>query len=236
MPIFRTKNWLSFLVACLVFGTPTIVSAQRVEFGIKAGVPITNIVEMNLGGFDAQTKRYTIGPVMDIHFPKSFSVEVSAMYKRFDQQGQGVTITGYTPCVEEDGSPFLCSTLKYPSTSRIGHSWEFPIAVQYHFPLESIRPYVEGGISFNNLSDVLGPRGVPFGPQPGQPPVGTRVEPTVNSLSRTGFLVGGGVDIKLPFGHLTPGVRFTQYGQESYPVLSSTNAVDIAVKFTFLKF
>jgi hypothetical protein len=94
---------------------------------------------------------------------------------------------------------------------------------------------VEGGISFNNLSEVLRPRGVPFGPQPGEPPVGTRVEPTVNSLSRTGFLVGGGVDIKLPFGHLTPGVRFTQYGKES-SILSSTNAVDIAVKFTFLKF
>ena len=221
-------------MACLVFGTPTIVFAQHVDFGIKAGVPLTNLFETTLGdGFEAHTKRYTVGPVMNIYFPGPLSIEISAMYKRFDQQGQGFTITGYTTCIEcEDGpSPIK----EYQSFSKAGHSWEFPVAVQYHIPLGSVRPYVEAGISFNNLSDVLGlppPSSPPLAPNP---PVGAVFAPTFNSLSRTGFLAGGGVDFKLPFGHLSPGLRYARYGEENF-FIPSTNAVDFVVKFTFVKF
>jgi len=208
-----------------------------VDFGFKAGVPITDIMATTLGGgFDANTKRYTIGPVVDIHFQGPLSIEVGAMYKRIDQQGGGFTITGYTPCVDEDGVPSICAIRKFQTISKAGHSWEFPVAVQYHIPWRSLRPYVEGGVSFNNLSDILGPPPQGFTQLAPNPPAGTVFAPTVNTLSRTGFLAGGGVEIKAPFGHLTPGLRYTRYSAENFGLIPSTNAVDFVVKFSFRKF
>jgi hypothetical protein len=222
-------------VACLFFLTATCVFAQHVEFGIKTGVPHTDIMQTAFGGFDAQTKGYTVGPVMNIHIPGPLSVEIGTMYKRIDQQGPVVTILGYT-CLECEEGPVAIRTIQ--STSKAGHSWEFPVAVQYHVPFRSLRPYVEGGISFNRLSDVLAPYQPP---NPlvfplGNPPVGAVLGPSVTSISRTGFLAGGGVDIKLPTGHLTPGVRYTRYGEERGSFFPSTNAVDFLLGFQLLKF
>jgi len=223
------------LVACLVFLTATSAFAQHVEFGIKTGVPRTDIMETGFGGFDAHTKGYTIGPVMDIRFPGPLSVEIGTMYKRIDQHGPAVTILGYT-CLECEEGPVAIRTIQ--STSKAGHSWELPVAVQYHVPIRSLRAYVEGGISFNRLGDVLAPYQQPY---PlvfplGNPPVGTVLAPSVTSISRTGFLAGGGVDIKLPTGHLTPGVRYTRYGEEKGSFFPSTNAVDFLLGFQLLKF
>jgi hypothetical protein len=219
------------LVACLVFLTASSAFAQHVEFGIKTGVPRTDIMENGFGGFGAQTQRYTIGPVMDIHFRGPLSVEISTMYKRIDQQGPVETILGYT-CLDCEEGPVAIRTIQ--STSKAGHSWEFPVAVRYHVPLRSLRPYVEGGISFNRLGDVLVPYQSPY--PLGNPPVGTVLAPSTTSISRTGFLAGGGVDIKLPTGHLTPGFRYTRYGEEKGSLFPSTNAVDFLVGFQVLKF
>jgi hypothetical protein len=236
-------NWVSFLVrgtiaGCLFFGAATSVFAQHVDFGFKAGVPITDIMATTLGGgFDANTKRYTIGPVMDIQSLKQLSIEIGAMYKRIDQQGEGFTITGYTPCVDfEDGTPYMCANVKSQSFSKAGHSWEFPVAVQYHIPWRSLRPYAEGGVSFNNLTDILGYPPPAFPPLAPNPPVGAVFAPTVNTISRTGFLAGGGVEIKVPFGHVTPGLRYTRYSEESFGLIRSKISVDFVVKFSFRKF
>src|SRR5262247_3715252 len=122
-----SENRPSFLVrgsislACLVFLTATSVFAQHVEFGIKTGLPRTDIMETSWGGgFDAQTKGYTVGPVMDIRFTGPFSIEIGTMYKRFDQQGPVMTILGYT-CLECEEGPI--AVRKFESTSKAGHSW-----------------------------------------------------------------------------------------------------------------
>src|SRR5262249_18433468 len=118
-------------VACLCFLTATCVFAQHVEFGIKTGLPRTDIMATAFGGFDAHTKGYTIGPVMDLRFWGPLSIEIGTMYKRIDQQGPVVTILGYT-CLECEEGPVAIRTIQ--NTSKVGHSWEFPVAVQYHVP------------------------------------------------------------------------------------------------------
>src|SRR3954451_15733441 len=100
-------KWLSSLcrgtaVACLLLTVASSAFAQRISVGIKAGVPLTDVVEANRGGisnlpFQAQTRRYTIGPVVDIGLPLGFGLEFGAMYKRFDQKSIARTITGFTP-------------------------------------------------------------------------------------------------------------------------------------------
>ena len=76
-------RWLSSFcrataVACLLLTAASSAFAQHISVGIKAGVPLTDVVEANGGGnqpFQAQTKRYTIGPVVDIGLLLGFSVE-----------------------------------------------------------------------------------------------------------------------------------------------------------------
>ena len=84
-------------MACLMLVVPPSAFAQHISVGIKAGVPLTDVVESESSAllYQAQTKRYTIGPVVDIGLPLGFGVEFGAMYKRFDQKSIAVTTTGF---------------------------------------------------------------------------------------------------------------------------------------------
>jgi hypothetical protein len=110
-------------------------------------VPLTGLLRSN--SVDArccqevptQTRRDVIGPVVDIELLIGFRVESGAMYKSFDQQSIAVTTIGFTTN-DETGYPIQQSA----GISAVGQSWEFPVAVQYHFSKSAIRPYVEGGV------------------------------------------------------------------------------------------
>jgi hypothetical protein len=211
-------------VACLLTVTATSAFAQRISVGIKAGVPLTDVFETAHTDlpFEAQTKRYTIGPVVDIGLPLGFGVEFGAMYKRFDQKSMTITTTGFVD-LGEDSYPIQ----QRAGISAVGHSWEVPVALQYHFFKSAIRPYVEGGVSFNHLSNVY--RFEPF--RIGSPLPFT-FGPRRGSFDRVGGLFGMGIDFKLHVIHVTPGFRFTHYNEPRY-WLPATNSVDFLVGFTF---
>ena len=232
-------KWLSSFcggtaVACLLLAAASSAFAQHISVGIKAGVPLTGLLrtEYEHGrcceSVATQTRRYTIGPVVDIGLPLGFGVEFGALYKRFDQQSYTVTTTGFTT----DGYPIQQTA----GISAVGHSWEFPLAVQYRFFKSAIRPYVEGGVSLNRLSNVysfqnvsINFRQLPF-----------TFAPLRGSFTRVGPLFGMGVDVKLHRVHVTPGLRYTHYNKLSALTACSSgsacrgnNAVDILVGFTF---
>ena len=216
-------------MACLLLAaSSSSVFAQQISVGIKAGVPLTDVVEAQSGElpFQAQTKRYTIGPVVDIGLPLRFGIEFGALYKRVDQKSVARTITGFIT-TGETGFPIE----QRADISAVGRSWEFPVAVQYHFSNSSIRPYVEGGISFNHLGTVYNFQNASFpSPTQRQPPF--TIAPIPGSFERVGGLFGIGVDFKLHIIHVTPGLRYTHYNEKSF-WLPSTNAVDFLVGFTF---
>ena len=147
-------------MACLLLAAASSAFAQHISVGIKAGVPLTDLVRTDSGDVrtSTQTKRYTIGPVVDIGLVLGFGVEFGAMYKRFDQQSFAVTTTGYVIIDEEDSYPITQTA----GISAVGHSWEFPLAVQYRFFKSAIRPYVEGGVSLNRLSNVYTVQQTPY--------------------------------------------------------------------------
>ena len=192
-------------MACLLLAAASSAFAQHISVGIKGGVPLTDLVTTNSGDVrtSTQTKRYTIGPVVDIGLLLGFGVEFGAMYKRFDQQSFSVTTTGYGMIDEETDYPITQTA----PISAVGHSWEFPVAVQYHFFKSAIRPYVEGGVSLNRLSNVysfqnvsINFRQLPF-----------TFAPLRGSFTRVGPLFGMGVDVKLHRIHVTPGLRYMHY-------------------------
>jgi len=221
-------------VVCLLLAAASSAFAQHISVGIKAGVPLTGLLRGRCcQEVPTQTRRYTIGPVVDIGLPLGFGVEFGALYKRFDQQSIAVTTTGFTSD-DEDGYPIQQTA----GISAVGHSWEFPVAVQYHFFKSAIRPYVEGGVSLNRLSNAYSVRMTPY-PSPPQLPF--TIFPLRSSFTRHGPLFGMGVDVKLHGIHVTPGLRYTQYnkllgqltGCVSGPGCSKNRAVDILVGVTF---
>jgi len=171
---------------------------------------------------------------VDIGLPLGFGVEFGAMYKRFDQQSLAVTTTGYVIIDEEDSYPIQ----RTAGISAVGHSWEFPIAVQYRFFKSAIRPYVEGGVSLNRLSNAYSVQTTPYPPYPQIP---FTILPLRGSFTRHGPLFGLGVDVKLHGIHVTPGLRYTQYNKLlghltsciSGPDCPSNRVVDFLLGFTF---
>jgi hypothetical protein len=233
MSIGGSRKWLTFLVcgqiatAGLVFGGSDEFG-RRVSAGIKIGVPLTQVAETGIPGNEMQTKRYTFGPVVNVNLIRGVSVELSAIYKRIDQQATATTVLGYVVLSDEDSYVIE----ENHRVSTVGRSWEFPIAAQYHFSLGSIRPYVESGLSFNHLADIFSYP--PFIPQA---TVGTTFEPTQhNTINRKGFLVGAGTEITHHFIHLSPGIRLTRYPTILYdstvpPI--PTNSVDFLLGLRF---
>ena len=218
-------------MVCLLLAAASSAFAQHISVGIKAGVPLTGLLRTEDASgrccYDVptQTRPYTIGPVVDIGLPLGFGVEFGALYKRFDQQALAVTTTGYFMIDEENGYPIQ----QRAGISAVGHSWEFPVAVQYRFFKSAIRPYVEGGVSLNRLSNVysfqnvsINFRQLPF-----------TYAPLRRSFTQAGPLFGMGVDVKLHRIHVTPGLRYTHYIELRAGESGHNKVVDFLVGFTF---
>ena len=130
--------------------------------------------------------------------------------------------------LDSDQHIFELKMYRYDRVSTVGRSWEFPVAGQYHISLHSMRPYLEGGLSYDRLSNI-------YGPWPrvieGAPPQTERL-PSLNSFNRRGVLFGGGAEIKLHMIHVTPGLRYTHYSKGEWFLLAP-NTVDVLVGFTF---
>ena len=223
--LLRSKQSLTLLVMIFAgFAFLMLVAApvlgQVVCVGVKAGMPLTDLVRTTgeIGGspFRANTNRFTVGPALDFRLPLGLGVEFGAMYKRFDQQA------GQVQVIAEPSTPYR---VEYSSYARAGGSWEFPILGQYRFLGKTARPYVEAGFSFNHLSDVF----APFRTLVSQSAI---LVPSGRSENRRGLVMGAGVEIRLAFVYLVPGLRYTHYG-DTHSWLPSASAVDFLVGFTF---
>ena|SRR5712692_3110806 len=159
---------------------------------------------------------FTIGPTLGVQLPHGLGLEFAAIYKRFSQHA------GQVEVIAEPGTPYQVQSSPY---SKTGQSWEFPIVGQYRFSSGVIRTYVEAGVSFNRLGGVFSP----FRTLVSQSAI---LRPEGRSESRTGFVVGGGIQFKQPLVRLIPGVRYTRYGN-TQPWLPGANSVDLVVGVTF---
>jgi hypothetical protein len=220
---WHPEKWITFFVfaaACLVLGNARDSFAQPVSFGIQAGVPLTGLLPSGIGPvplyygspLQAQTQQqYAIGPVMEIRLPRQFGLEIGVIYKRIKQEFPVVTLTGITitcpdpPDCEDGGTQ---RTFQSQNVSKSARSLEVPVAVRYHFSLPSIRPYVEGGYSYNHISRILTSNIPVYNPQL----VPQIIEdPTLTTLNRIGILFGSGVEFKLQLIDVTPGIRYVHY-------------------------
>ncbi|MBY0505477.1 MAG: hypothetical protein K2X03_16305 [Bryobacteraceae bacterium] len=197
------KNSLVLVgLSLALFHSPSL-HGQSVGIGIKAGVPLTDVLQPGaITRAKVDTTRLAIGPVMEVRFPFGLGIEVGALYKRFRQTGQ----TGPRDLTVIDQS---------------GRSWEFPVLAKVRLPGVGIRPYVEGGFSYNRLTDIV----KPFQAAIANP------RDLVNSIGRPGFVMGGGIEIGSRKLRLQPGLRWTRYNTSSF--IPSVNSIDFLVGLMF---
>jgi opacity protein-like surface antigen len=208
----------------LFLSISTVLLAQPLSFGIKAGVPMTDFLDTASGSqtsITSTTNRYIVGPTLELKLPLGFGVEVDALYRHFRYNSVASLVDAV-------------STL---NTS--GGAWEFPILVKKRLLRGPIRPFVDAGISFNKIAGLSQTVETVVFPN--------RVTSTTNSSpaelkdsSSSGFTMGGGVEIKALLLRVTPEIRYTRWSTQHFNATifngslgSNLNQAEFLVGFTF---
>lgn len=193
---------------------------QGIDWGFRAGVPLTDAFKhgltspLNLATYTSDTRRYTLGPTVELRLPLGIGIEFDALYKRLAYDR---SVTAVVP-----GTNLL------PGQTR-ANSWEFPLLVKLRTPGILFRPFVDGGVSFRTLTGVK------------QFVTGLAGEPTPPELrdkNAKGVVLGAGFELSAPFVKISPEFRYTRWGQESFRdtlniFRSNQNQADLLIGITF---
>jgi hypothetical protein len=199
-------------------------SAQPFSYGVKGGMPLTDFVDaaraQNINS-STTTNRYIVGVTGEARLPFGLGVEVDVLYRHFRySQSSGI-------------SSITTNITNIDTTSG---AWEFPILAKYRFKGKILRPFVDGGVAWDKLSGLT---------QTVKSVVATVSHTTTtsspaelaNSTTR-GYVLGGGLDLKLLLIHITPEVRLTRWGAKHFIdttgiVNSKQNQAEFLVGITF---
>jgi hypothetical protein len=175
------------IVGAFLFSAHLLV-AQRVEVGVEGGIRTTDdFFSTGAFSFASESKRYIVGPTVDIGLPKRFSVEVDALYQRF----------GFTEV-------YSIGIGNYGTVRERTNSWEFPLILKYRLPVKRLHPFV--GIGY-------APR-IVHGTDAGSSETAgcfcyTSGHGTTNYPVMQGMVVSAGVSLRAGHFRFTPEIRYT---------------------------
>jgi len=187
-------------------------SAQSIfSAGVIGGAPFTDAVSatnQNNLAFVSKSTNFTVGPAFQVNLPFSLRVEVDALYRPY--------------------SFAATSTVPVPLATGIapvnvsGSQWSFPVLAQYRFKFPVLAPFVEAGVSFDHLADLsAAAKEITSGP-------GTLIHQT-----DAGVVLGGGVDVKIPFVRVSGELRYTHQGSAYFQGISNLNQAEVLVGVHF---
>src|SRR5689334_2712338 len=166
----------------LLFGT-FATFAQPFTVGVKGGVPLTDFVNTvtsptpSLDSFGATTNRYIVGPTAELYLPGGFGVEFDALYRHLNYNIHGEVLDLIT------------------NGKTTGNAWEFPLLAKYRFPIPGIKPFVDGGVSFDTLGGLK--QTITDALPSGTTTTTTSRPAELRHNTIFGVVVGGGLDIRL---------------------------------------
>jgi len=174
------------VTVCACYGQP-------VTLGVVGGGRLTDDLA---GNATSESKRYAVGPEVELALPFGLAVEVDGIYRR---EGFSSTVA----------IPDIATT-----ENDRANSWEFPILLKYKTSFPLVKPFVEAGYAPRFLSGTL--ETVHCGNiAPGcEPPVQTGT----NWKTSHGLVVGGGVQVGLGRLRLSPEVRYTRWSNAAIDV------------------
>ncbi len=209
----------------LLLSTAIAAYPQGLSVGVKAGVPLTDAFHTGSNGplqFFSQTKRLTVGPTVELRLPFRLGVEFDALYKRLNY----------------DRNANLVDALSLAATT--GNAWEFPLLLKYGLTPGPIKPYVAGGVSFNNLSGLTQFTRTTFFPG-SRVTAGSGIPLELRNTFRSGAVVGAGLELHALVLRISPEIRYTRWDRDSFAdsccgggiFRSNRNQADFLLGITF---
>ena len=175
------------------------VRADLFTVGIKGGVPITDAFHTARSGslnFFSGADQYTVGPTIEIDLPVILAIEFDALYRRLNYGSDSINPGGTT------------------ATRVTGNAWEFPLLLKSRFATGLVRPYVATGASFRTLSDLKHVTSFINGPN--RTTSETDRPPELQRRFNAGFVIGGGLELNAGFLKISPELRYTRWGWDSF--------------------
>ena len=200
-----------------LFVIATPVFPQSLDFGFKAGVPLTDAFKHGITAplspstYRSDTRRYTLGPTVELRLPFGLGIEFDALYKRLGFESE------------------LVETSEGILTETRANSWEFPLLLKLRTPGIIFRPYLDGGISFRSLTGVK---------QFVTGLTGSGTPPELRDKHTRGFVLGAGFEVSAPFVKISPEFRYTRWAGENFRdtlnlLRTNQNQADFLIGITF---
>jgi len=103
------------------------------------------------------------------------------------------------------------------------NQWQFPFLLQYRFKTPVVKPFVEVGVSFDHLSDISAAAQI----------IGAGQTGSFVHASHAGVVLGGGVDVKIPFVRLSGELRYVSEGSADFAGISNLNQAEVLLGIHF---
>lgn len=170
----------------LLFALSTAGFGQLISVGVRGGVPVTNFLDAVNGrdwSVDSTGDQFIVGPTVALNLPLGLSIQADALYRRvgyeYTRIGNNTFATAKT------------------------NAWQFPIMGKWAFLPGPIKPFVEGGVAFQKISDwtLIGDAFRDSGALTNNPTVGATF--------------GVGIQLKLGRVRIEPEARYTRWGVDA---------------------
>ena len=208
---------ISVLLAAV---TPAI--SQSLSVGIKAGLRLSEEFTGSLGAISDESKRYTVGPMVDLRLPLRLGIEFDALY-----QPEGYTVQNFD--------------FNFFTSRERTNSWEFPIIAKYRLlSAAGVSPYVgvgyatrivhgsrvDGQINYDLKGNIISVSSTKLG---------------TNYDTTHGLVIEGGFKLPVRLVRISPEIRYTHWnkpfldfgGAHGFGYSSQQDEVEILVGLTW---
>lgn len=167
------------------------LSGQPVTIGVIGGARTTD--DVNTSFITPESRRYVVGPSVELALPLNFALEVDALYRRQRYGYHAPPIIGLSGIYTE---------------SERANSWEFPILLKYKLRVPVVKPFVEAGFAPRRITGTAADTNVVFNAT--GPDFASFVNTKVDSTS-LGIVAGGGVQFSIGRLRISPEARYTHW-------------------------
>ena len=208
-------------------GTPLLLLAslspgiaQSVSVGLKAGARLSDAFGGSSGAVSDESKRYTVGPMVDVRLPFRLGIEFDALY-----QPVGYTVQNFD--------------FNFFTRRERSNSWEFPIIAKYRLP-GRVGPYVGVGYAPRVVSGSRVDGQIDYDLQ-GHIVAVSSTKLDTNYDTTHGLVIGGGFKIPVSHFHVSPEIRYTRWnkpflnvgGSHGFGYSSQQNQVELLFGLTW---
>jgi hypothetical protein len=187
------------IIACVSIAA---ANAQSLSIGVIGGAPFQDVVNgktVNNVVSIAKSPNFTVGPALQVSLPLSLRLEVDALYRP------------YSFSLETANGPQAVSS----------NQFRFPVLLQYRFGTPVVKPFVEGGLSYDRLTGISdAAKSILF--TPGQ-----------LHQSDASVVLGVGADVKIPLFRISGELRYTRQTVSNFGDFSNLNQAEVLVGVHF---